>query len=219
MVEATKKRKISKNKYLLAFFISASVFVIGILVGAVITNSKFNTLNLAQQDIRAQILALETQYSIAEANPCSFVDFSDLSKELYTMGDSLTLLEGQLGKTNKNVLELVKYYSILEIRHFLFLKSVNEKCSKNYRLVLFFYSNNEDLCGVCDQQGYILSFVRKKYPNLNIHVYSFNADIDNPAISTLKHYYNISEVPSLVINEKTYPGYQDIDFIESILSS
>ncbi len=213
------KRKISKNKYLLAFFISSSIFIIGILVGALITNAKYSSLDLAMQDIRAQILSLETQYAIAENNPCSFVNFEDLSKELYFMGDSITLLEGQVGKTNNRVLELVKYYSILEIKHYLFLKSVNEKCDKNYRLVLFFYSNDEDKCGSCGQQGYILSFLRKKYPNLNIHVYSFNSDIDSPAVETLKHYYNITLVPSIVINENTYSGYSDVEFIESTLKS
>lgn len=85
--------------------------------------------------------------------------------------------------------------------------------------MLFFYSNDENKCGDCDQQGFILSFVRKKYPNLNVHVYSFNFDINNPAISTLKHYYNITTVPSIVIDEKAYLGYRDVDFIENILKS
>ena len=212
-------RKISTNKYLLAFFISASIFIIGILVGALITNAKYSSIDLAQQDIRAQILSLETQYSIAEDNPCNFINFQDLSKELYSMGESLTLLESQVGKNNPKVLELAKYYSILEIKHYLFLKSVNEKCNKNYILILFFYSNNENICGNCGQQGYILSFIRNKYPNLNIHVYSFNSDIDSPVISTLKHYYNITEVPSIVMDGKTYNGYRDVDFVENLIKS
>ena len=211
------KRKISTGKYLIAFVISASIFTIGILIGNLMSNSKLNSIDNFQQKIRTQVLTLETQYLIAYQNPCNFIDFPELNEELYTLSDNLGDLETDLGKNNKKVLELVEYYSLLEARHWLFLKDVSKKCGKNLNLILFFYSNDDNKCSDCSVQGYVLTNLRKKYPEENIYVYSFNVDLSNRVVNTLMNLYNVKKGPSLVINDKLYQGFKDRAEIEKIL--
>ena len=63
--------------------------------------------------------------------------------------------------------------------------------------ILYFYSNKED-CNDCEQQGYVLSYIKKKYPS--VRVYSFDINIENQAIDIIKENYDINIAPSVVIN-------------------
>ncbi len=212
------KRSISKGKYFVAFVISSIIFIFGILVGTLMTNNKFDAISQLQQELRTQVLSLETQYSIASQNPCTFKDFPELTEELYKMSDNLDSLESELGKNNKELLGLADYYSLLEIKHWLFLKEVEKKCNNNFNLILFFYSNNEEKCTDCSVQGYVLTFLRKKYPEKNIYVYSFNTDLNNLAVATLERSYNVTKLPSIVVNDKLYQGLKDRNEVEKILN-
>ena len=42
-------------------------------------------------------------------------------------------------------------------------------------------------------------------------MYSFDVNIENPALEWIKDVYNISEVPSLVIDNIKYVGFMDED--------
>lgn len=212
------KREISKSKYLMAFIIASGIFLVGVLVGNFMNNSKFNKINELQQDLRTQVLSLETQYTIASQNPCNLFESDELSSELYKMSDNLDKLEGEVGKYNEDLLDLVEYYSLLEIRHWLFLKEVEKKCNRHLNLILFFYSNNEEKCTDCGTQGFVLSYIRKKYPEERIYVYSFNVDIDNGAINALQRTYNVTKLPAIVINDNNYFGFKDRNDVEEILS-
>jgi H+/Cl- antiporter ClcA len=44
-------RKINKQRYLLAFFIAAGIFVIGLLVGIVLNEAKFSQINDVEQGL------------------------------------------------------------------------------------------------------------------------------------------------------------------------
>ena len=211
------KRQISKGKYIIAFIISASIFIIGLLIGILVADSKLNSINDLQQTIRTQVFAVETQYNLALQNPCSFINSSELTTDLYKISDNLGALETDLGKHNKDVLELSSYYSILETRHWMFMKEAAKRCGKDYNLILFFYSNDQNKCTDCDTQGFVLTYIRKKYNNQNIYIYSYNTDINNGVIQTLMRIYNVKKLPTLVIDDKSYYGSKDSLELEKIL--
>jgi hypothetical protein len=66
--------------------------------------------------------------------------------------------------------------------------NLSQKCSFKPIYILYFYKNN---CTDCEKQGYALTALREKYPELR--VYSFDADLDLSAISTLETIYKVSE--------------------------
>jgi hypothetical protein len=102
-----------------------------------------------------------------------------------------------MGKDNQQVINLKEYYHLLEIRHWLFLKKAKETCNSDNELILFFYSNKGD-CSMCEEQGNVLTYMHSKYPEISI--YSFDANIENPAIQTMRSLYGASELPVLVVN-------------------
>lgn len=213
---AIRMKRFHWKKYLLALIATFFIFTSGLYIGNYTTNFKVQKLYDIQNDISSEVLGTELQYQIMEDNLCSIIDLHTLVEDLEKIGGRLTAMEAQLGFNNKAVLSLKEYYHLLEIRHYLFMKDANQKCNKNYSLVLYFYSNAGD-CDDCQEQGYVLSYVNKKSPTFNI--YSFDVNIDNPAINALKQVYNITRTPSIVINGVTYPGSQNKEKLMSLLAN
>jgi len=205
---STVRKNIQWARYMIALVITIFIFIMGLYVGGYSTNLKFESLYDLQNKIRSETMGTELQYLIAGDDPCTLVNMDLFTEEINKIGSRLTDMESQLGVDNKGVVSLKEYYHLLEIRHFLFMKKALQECKKKYGLVLYFYSNAGD-CSDCKEQGYVLSYVNKKYPVFG--TYSFDINIDNPAIRTLKRYYNITAVPSIVVNDRTYTGFQARD--------
>ena len=208
------RRDIPKSKFLAAFFITAFIFLLVIMANNYFNEAKLNQLNALYNNLRIDALNAEVQYEIISENPCVALNFDPISQELFKLGEKLTSMEESLGKKNAQVLDLKKYYSILEIRQYLFVKKSSKQCNKDATPILFFYSNNED-CPECESQGFVLNYIRNSVPGA--YIYSFDVNLDSSPIKALKLSYNVTSVPSIVINEKAYPGFKDSDEIIKII--
>jgi len=209
------KKNINKMKVLATFSLATLIFLVGIMLGNFISNKKIDMIMDLEQDLKTETYAAETQYMLLTQEPCRDVDTSPLNEELYQIGSKIAYMENQLGATNKKVIELKEYYSLLEIKHWMLLKKIQSECNQDFNLILYFYSNNGD-CQSCEQQGFILNYIKKKHENTK--VYSFDINNKNSALSTLKLIYNITGTPSLVINDRPFIGFKETKDIENELT-
>jgi len=169
-----------------------------------------------QRDLTIDILSLETQFSILNQAPCQNLNESILTKELYDISKKLSLIENTLGENNPDFLRSKKYYSILELKHWLLLKRAAKDCDFDSVFILYFYSDKNSYPD-CEKQGYILTYFREKYPFLKI--YSFDYDLDLSALQSLKEVYSLKkDLPILIINDEVYFGFKDKKELEEILS-
>ena len=212
------RKKADWRKYLLIFLVTALLFGAGVVLGTMFASKKVSTLTALQDDLRTNTLDIETQFAIAEQDPCTFVNTSTLADQLYEIGTKLDYLESMLGKDDEYVLRLKKYYSILEVREWLFERKVREECTVKKDLILYFYSREESACPTCEEQGFILSYLRKKY-DTTLRIYSFAKDIDSEAIKLLVRQYRITAAPGIVINGAPLLGFQTTDEIEALLNT
>jgi hypothetical protein len=142
----------------------------------------------------------------------------DLGEKIDLLGNKIILLENQIGKNDPTILELKKPYTLLMIRHYMLSETVNNKCGTNKTLLIFIYSNNPEYIADSEKQGYVIDYVKKKFSSTNpINVYSIVSDIGLEMTQTLLQFYNVEKIPSLIINEKLYSGFQDKDTLEGIL--
>jgi len=209
-----KERRINVTKIVAVFAITCLVFILGLIIGNVVISSKQEALLSTEESLKLDLIDLELQEKITESNPCT-------KYVLYTLGDridqsasKLIMLEGQLGKTDERVIALKKPYTLLIVRHFLLIKERIKNCDEDYVVVLFFYSNEPKYIVDSEKEGYVLSYFSKKYGTENLRVYSIDADLDLGVVNTLKEVYNITEYPTVIINDKKFSGFHSKEELE-----
>src|SRR3989338_900279 len=201
---------------LLAFVIAAALFGTGFWVSNRINDLRLAELRNIQDRIGTDILSLETQFALLESLSCQNIrENSVLSSELNALAARLAYTENQLGSANEEVEALKRQYSLLEIKDFLLMQRVSEKCGLKPVFVLYFYSNQGD-CKKCETAGHVLTYLRETYPQLR--VYSFDYNLDVGALKTLITINKIeNKLPAYAVNGKAYYGFSDLESIANIL--
>lgn len=212
--------EISWKKYAYTFVITAVIFITAIFLSNYFSQKKINEIKNIESRIAVDILASETQFSLLSELSCRDIGSSFLSKELATLGDKLAYTEQNRGSDDTEVLNLKKYYSLLQIKDFLLMQKIKDRCGSNQAnnngpSIMYFYSNEGD-CENCEKEGYVLTKLRQDYPELR--VYSFDYNLDLSALQTLISVYNIeNNLPVLLINDKVYYGFKSVDEIKDAL--
>lgn len=206
--------EISWKKYLYAFFITMVIFVTAILLSNYLNSKKIGEIKLSEDKIATDILSAETRFALLGEYPCREMEDSDLSSELDDVGEKLNYGEENFSGDREELNNLKKLYSLLEIKNYLLLKKLNNKCAYRPFTILYFYSNNN--CDNCAKQGYVLTYLRQKYPK--IRIYSFDYNLDLSVLKTLINIFAVKDnLPALVIGEKLYNGFKGVEGIESLL--
>lgn len=109
--------------------------------------------------------------------------------------------------------KLKRDYTLLSIRTWLLSLDVKKGCSKDLIPSLYFYSKD---CDTCINQSYVLDNLKEEVPNFSAFIVDFN--LDEPIIKIIKKVYNVTEVPSFIINDKLYSGYQSLEKMKKIIS-
>ena len=199
------------DRFLLAFIISTFLFVVSIGFGSFLSMQKVYDVENMQYDLLTNVNSNDLAYLLYMQDPCKVKIDDEFNQELYDTGTKLSFMETQRGRYEKEVVSLREYYSLLEIKQYLFMEDVKEECSRDYNLILYFYEE----CDMCQDQGFLLKYFKEKYNN--VYVYSFDFYSSNEAVQNIKKIYNITKVPSVNINGKTYDEFLIKEELERIL--
>lgn len=208
------RQKIDKPKYLTVLAITVLVFLIGILIGNYFAGIKITKLTDLGTKLKTDTVAMELKFDLLKEDPCGAVNSTKINDELYELATKLDYMENRLGEDDSNVIQLKEYYMLLELRNWMFMEKTNKECGLNRTLILYFYSNKKD-CKTCEEQGFILTWLRKNYPN--VYIYSFDINIDDAALSTIKNIFYIDSTPAIVINRKTYSKFMTKAELEDLI--
>ncbi|MFH0804561.1 MAG: hypothetical protein V1896_03090 [Candidatus Zambryskibacteria bacterium] len=219
--------EITWKKYAYTFLITAVIFATAIYVSNYFSQRKINEIKDIESQISIDISASETQFSLLSELPCREISSGLLSKELATLGDKLSYTEESRGSNNAEVINLKKYYSLLQIKDFLLMQKIKERCGSNLTnglppasagglFIMYFYSNKDGDCSDCQREGYVLTRLRQDYPELRVYAFDYNLDLS--ALQTLISIYNVDKkLPAILINDKAYYGFKSVDEIKEIL--
>lgn len=204
------------GKLILAFILGTLIFCSVFLLGYTISYYKMQATSLAQEDLRYQLLSFQIEDELAGEN-CQTFNPNRFASEMDRIGSIISLLEERLGKNNAQVLNQKKIYSLLEARHFLYVKKHNVNCNNSVPIILFFYSNLNGYKDEGNRMGYMLTTLKNEDPT--VMIYSFDYDLDSGVTDLIKEQYNITSPDKLVINEVTYvDNFTDLDAIKQILA-
>lgn len=206
-------------KYLYALVITTAIFGTAFYIADRFNASRVADIRATQEAISIDILSLETQFELLGNLDCQAIsDHPVLSDELNSLSSRLSVAEQNLGSKNAQVTSLKQQYSLLEIKDYLLMQQISQKCTKLKPVyILYFYSNSGD-CPDCGKMGDVLTYLRETYPGLR--VYSFDYHLDLSALRTLETLRKIDPekgLPAFVVNNrapvygfKTLPEMQEL---------
>jgi len=212
------ERKISKEKYLLAAFITLAIFLLGMFLGLVIEGKRLGYMQSVADQQKLEFGSLQLQYQyiteLGEEKSCPAVlaTFEKYMETLVKSQERLTGYEND-AKINKDEFRLLKQdYTQAELNFWLLSKKVKDICKKDVVNILYFYSSDTQ-CPDCEKQSFILSYLKQKFQD-KLLVFAIDETLDiEPMVNILKETYNITKYPSLVIEDKTFSGFVENDAI------
>lgn len=207
-------KKIDWKKYVVTFVITVFIFITAFSFSNNLNNKRIQDIKRIQDNIAVDILSSETQFSLLSELSCKDVDYA-LSNELNSIAERIQGSADNLGQKNQEVIFLKKYYSLLEIKDYILMRRIGDKCGKKFMFALYFYDSEKN-CPNCYKAGYVLTYLRNQYPQLR--VYSFDRNSDVSAVKTLMSIFKIKEAsPVVVFGDKTINGYKEKEEMEKIL--
>lgn len=195
------------QKYLLAFIITTAIFGTAFYLTTRLDARRLADIRTTQEAISIDILSTETQFELLGNLDCSAISQNPvLSEELNNLAGRLSVAEGNLGTDNPEVIQIKKQYSLLQIKDYLLMKQISEKCPKVKPVFILYFYSNEGNCEDCGRQGDVLTYLRQTYPTLR--VYSFDYNLDLGALETLITLNQINgyQLPAMVVNGRA-PAY------------
>lgn len=206
--------KEDKKRYLFVFIITLTIFLTIWLLSSFISNQKIRNIKSIQDSIAIDILASETQFQLLQELSCKDVAINTLSDALNELATKITYSEENI-KNKSEVRELKRYYSLLQIKDYLLIQKIKEKCKISFVPIFYFYTTAEN-CIECTKQSLVLTKLRKEHEN--IRVYSFDYNLDLSALKSLLKIFKVEDtkLPALVIDESLYTGFQSLEDIYEI---
>ncbi len=204
------------QRYILVFIITLVIFGLAFFMSSIFSNNKIDQLREIQEQISMDILSTETRYALLEQTSCahsvtSLEEEQGLSRELNDLARRLKFMESQLGSEDQDVIFVKKYYSLLQVKDYLLMEKIKDRCGENLFTILYFHQGD---CDSCQQQSLVLDELVKEYPETR--VYWFDKDVNTPAVQTMLSIFSIKQGPTMVIGDKTYEGFYSFEEIQTI---
>ncbi len=212
-------RKPNTRFYVTAGIITLFIFSFGVLLGVVIEGerlsyleSKYNEEKLNYESLQTQYLYLSYLPSSQRNESCSAFS-TTLNTYLNKTEDTRIRLENYVEKGNiraEDFKTLKREYVLSQINYWTLSSKTKELCGKDLVTLLYFHSK---ACGsACSNQGKILDYMKKIFGD-KLLIFAFDSDFEEPMISILKETNNVTETPTIVLEDKKYVGFTSKDVL------
>lgn len=210
---------LKKNILLIAFLITVFMLLSLILLGKIMDNSRAKYLDDQVRKVYEEFNDFQTFFLMAQTygDEMACLAFEtkirEMDKSIWKLGQKIDQYRAATEQFSKSeyYYEQKKTFNENEVLYLVLLKTLKERCGFKQEIILFFYRNSED-CKKCDDQSFVLTDINREI-DPEIAIFSFDMDLNTTKISLLSKFYKIDNLPCIVINETTYCGIKDKDFI------
>jgi len=208
-------RQINWKKYLIVFIITSLLFGSAVYFSKYFDRERLAELKTAQDKISVDLLSSETEFAMLQQSSCQDENNSFLNAQLNDIQSKIQYSAKTIGENDPEVINLKQYYTVLEIKDYLLMKEINDRCKLNGTFIVYI-SSQKNCSTDCDNETLVLNTLAQQYPTLQI--YSFDYDTDLDAMRALIATYKVPETfPSLIINGKLYTGFKTLEDIEKLI--
>lgn len=216
------RKKLRKRRYFIALLLTTCFFIIGILIGSVVTQNRIDYIQNLANEQKIDFDSLQTQYLflsyLNKQGNCDAIEktLNINIKNLVRTQERVENYENQAKNNLEDFDVLKREYSIAELKYWLLIKDTQEICERDVSTILYFYNEN-DICPECRTQGFVLSYLKNIFKE-KLLTFSFDASLEEESIvEILLSAYEINEYPALLINDKLYQGFQSRDEILKVI--
>ncbi len=199
-------RKIYFKRHLSAFVITTMIFVVGLLIGINLTNTRIEKIQKINEEQKADFESLQLQYIYLTTQNKSCLAFEKtLEQSVYDLENARIKVENYIQASENEELDRIKRnYMLTELRYWLLAQQAKETCGSEKISILYFYQLDQK-CPSCATQGYILTYLKDIFKE-KLLIFSIDMDMPDHMIEILKNVYNVTTAPSLVIEDKKAEG-------------
>jgi hypothetical protein len=170
-----------------------------------------DNLQLQQKDIEIEMLLINS----AGVNSCDTLKYEieKMATQSAELGQKVSYYDNEMIK-NPDFFILKRSYMINLIQFWSYWELFKKNCNSSVNTVLYFYAIKN--CSECQAQGFVLSFLKEKYPE-KIMTFALDKDEDLYSLNLLKSIYNVTKAPTLIINNEKYEGLKDTNELKGLL--
>jgi hypothetical protein len=214
-------RKVSTEKYVVAGIITFLIFSLGITLGLILDDHRYNIIEEINQEQEVEYRSLQLQYlflnSFSNYDNCPVLA-ATLKKAITDLDDSLSkvVVEEEQEKITEVRQQVIRRrYVIDNLRYWLLAKESAQKCELNIVPILYFYSEK---CSSCPTQGTILTYYKKIFGE-KVLVFPISLDLrsQETMVDIVLTQFGIEKYPTLVIDNKKYEGVVRRDQLKEII--
>ncbi|MBI4159017.1 hypothetical protein HY500_02035 [Candidatus Woesearchaeota archaeon] len=199
-----------KDMLVTAFIIAFFIFLLGFYVGKLFDVSRLSSGDGMILDIQLDTDSFVTEkefFDVFTVQDCPLLDnrMQKLGENLGEIGRTITKYDARSVSDAELYNKLKRKYFLLELRAYTLRKEMLDSCNgEDSNVILFFYNTKDNQESL--NQGYALDSLVSDLNNTI--VFSVDSDFEEPALSSLKAYYNITVAPTLVLNyQEKVEGY------------
>ena len=213
------KEKINWRVYITAAIITLVVFSLGVGLGFMVSNQKYDIINSDLETLKLNQRDIETELQLTNtlgSNSCNTLNYEieKTATQSAELGQKLNYYDAEMIK-NSEVSTIKRNYIINLIQLWSYWELFKKNCNSSVNTVLYFYAIKN--CDECQAQGFVLSFLKDKYPD-KIMTFALDKDEGLYSLNLLKNTYNVTKAPTLIINNKKYEGLKDINQLKDLLT-
>lgn len=190
----------NKKRYLYAAIIAVILFFLIVKTSYFISYLEFERVASLQDPISYKIFEDKLGYTLFNEDICAEDTYKKISIDLGYQGQLIGQLEKRFGVNDHRVIFRKRFYTLVQIEHFEFVKIINEECNKSINSILFFYSNKDADLDNSERLGNILGSIYQKNKD-NLVLYSLDLNLDSDIMRSLSKKYQIKDKPVVIINE------------------
>ncbi len=216
--------KNQKYIFLYALIITFVVFNLGIFMGYMLESSRLDKINTLYSNAELELFDQMTQ---KEALGVLNLDCNTLVNENIKFGDQIFQEALQIQKyeqanrINNDIIFQHKRFDLLRTLFWMNSVKIKQNCNSNYHNVVYFYKYNSPSIAQNSKQKFFSNLLQqvKQKEGDKVMLIPIAGDNNIPSVSILMDKYNITEFPTILVDEKTkFTDIKNADEIENILN-
>ena len=208
-----------KQLFGIALLITLFLFVSILLLSNLMEDKRQQYLDQETQKIYNNLNEMQTFLLMSQTYgsdmACLAFDakLKELDQTMWSLGQKIDQYRVASEEFRKNpyYLNQKMVFNENEVFYMMLLQKLKKECGFTQTVIAFFYKNADE-CRKCDDQSFVLTDIKRDIAP-DVAIFSFDADLNLTTINLLAKYYNVTQYPCVVIEEKTFCGMQDKGFI------